>query len=185
MNDPNEKLIGLLNLIDRQACIFSDAGPSTVKGAREKLHAMVKEYATEVAARPAVQPPMLKMPQTAQTGQGRYWSGHLLESLWKAQDEMLRKQWTEFYTRTYGGRWAVTCPCEQGIDVSAGPVYDARTLKVVVHCRNGCGPWLGSPELVDFLKSDKEVCSCRLAKLDALGAVIDSDGKRHTRTGCK
>lgn len=41
-----EHRLGLLKLIDRQACLFSEAGPSNVKAAREKLHALVEEYAS-------------------------------------------------------------------------------------------------------------------------------------------
>jgi hypothetical protein len=41
----DERRVGLLKLIDRQAVLFSEAGPLTVKTQRQKLHALVEEYA--------------------------------------------------------------------------------------------------------------------------------------------
>jgi hypothetical protein len=43
--DTTEKRTGLLKMIDRQAAMFAEAGPLTVKAEREKLHALVNEYA--------------------------------------------------------------------------------------------------------------------------------------------
>ena len=45
-SEASERRTGLLKMIDRQAAMFSEAGPLTVKSEREKLHALVNEYAS-------------------------------------------------------------------------------------------------------------------------------------------